>query len=347
MPDVTIIGGGPAGATSAILLARAGWDVTLIEQSQFPRDKVCGECLSALGFDVLKRIGLARLLQDAVRLDFANIHLIAGRSIRIRLPRPMWGISRFALDTRLLDCAREAGAKVLQPARCEAVEPELHVRNLVTNNVHTSRPSCLILADGKAAFASDPPEPTGDFGIKAHFENVDGPRDTIELFGVRASYGGLAAIEGKPWNAAFIVPRQRIKAHRSDLDSLFEVLRSENRILAKRLASARRVSAWHATPLPRYGVRKSWPTSFIPVGNAAAAIEPIGGEGMGLAMRSAELAAGELLSGFNPQRLQNAYDKLWNVRHFACRAAGVAASRLKSVWLPRIAIDATLKLVGK
>ena len=56
--DVTIIGAGPAGSTAAILLARAGWDVTLVEQSRFPRDKVCGECLSALGFDVLERLGL-------------------------------------------------------------------------------------------------------------------------------------------------------------------------------------------------------------------------------------------------------------------------------------------------
>ncbi|MEO8411175.1 MAG: FAD-dependent oxidoreductase, partial [Propionivibrio sp.] len=42
--DVAIIGAGPAGAAAAILLARAGWTVALIEKRAFPRRKVCGEC---------------------------------------------------------------------------------------------------------------------------------------------------------------------------------------------------------------------------------------------------------------------------------------------------------------
>ena len=60
MPDVVIIGAGPAGSIAAIILARAGIDVVLIEQHRFPRDKVCGECLSALGIDVLRRLRLSR-----------------------------------------------------------------------------------------------------------------------------------------------------------------------------------------------------------------------------------------------------------------------------------------------
>jgi len=55
MRTATVIGAGPAGSTAAMLLARAGWSVTLVEQHRFPRDKVCGECLSALGIDVLTR----------------------------------------------------------------------------------------------------------------------------------------------------------------------------------------------------------------------------------------------------------------------------------------------------
>ena len=47
MPDMTIIGAGPAGSVAAIALARLNWRVTLVEQHDFPRDKVCGECVSA------------------------------------------------------------------------------------------------------------------------------------------------------------------------------------------------------------------------------------------------------------------------------------------------------------
>src|SRR5690242_730212 len=57
-PRAIVIGAGPAGSIAAMLLARAQWDVTLVEQHRFPRDKVCGECLSSLGVDVLTRLDL-------------------------------------------------------------------------------------------------------------------------------------------------------------------------------------------------------------------------------------------------------------------------------------------------
>jgi flavin-dependent dehydrogenase len=356
MPDVTIIGGGPAGATCAILLARGGWDVTLVEQSRFPRDKVCGECLSALGFDVLTRIGLAEtfLSLGAVRLNRAEIRAPGGRPMRVALPAPMWGLSRSAFDTMLLDAARGVGARVRQPARCEAVDGSVRIRDLETNTVETLKPSHVLLADGKGAFADERPPRTGDFGIKAHFIDVDGPRDAIELFSIRKSYGGLAAIEGGRWNTAFSVPSTRIQASRGDLDGLFAEMLCENPTLARRFTAARRVGPWLASPLPRFSVRGLWQSDVIPIGNAAAALEPIGGEGMGLAMRSAELAATSLLSCCHDDvKLLGAFRRLWGVRSLACRAAGIAASRplvstpLAVMRLPGVAVRAALRLVGK
>src|SRR3981189_1969297 len=45
--DALVIGAGPAGAASAILLAQAGWRVIIVEQHTYPRRKVCGECITA------------------------------------------------------------------------------------------------------------------------------------------------------------------------------------------------------------------------------------------------------------------------------------------------------------
>lgn len=354
MPDVTIIGAGPGGSTAAILLARAGWDVTLIEQSRFPRDKVCGECLSALGFDVLSRLGLTEAFRKAgaIPLEYAAIHAPSGRSMRIALPKPMWGLSRRVFDQLLLDAAIASGARIRQPARCESLSAVLQIRDLTTNRVESSSPAHVILADGKAAFADDTPAPSGDFGIKAHFANVDGPRDAIELFGVRGSYGGLAAIEDNRWNAAFSVPGGRLKAHRGDIDALFTEIVSENATLAGRLARAERVGDWLTSPLPRFAVRNGWPQNVIPVGNAAAALEPIGGEGMGLAMRSAELAAAALITG-NPDSLATEFRSLWRTRRAACRAAALAASSpplirlVTATGLPGAGQRLAMRLIGK
>src|SRR5437763_11034461 len=95
-PHGIVIGGGPAGSIAAILLARAGWDVQLIEQHRFPRDKVCGECLSALGAEVIDRLGLIDSFQQLspVRLTRAMIHSPQGNTLDVALPQPMWGISR-------------------------------------------------------------------------------------------------------------------------------------------------------------------------------------------------------------------------------------------------------------
>src|SRR5688500_1413243 len=124
MPTVTIIGAGPAGSVAAILLARAGWRVTLIEQHRFPRDKVCGECLSALGIDVLNRINLTPALKRLGPVTLTKTSLVApnGAETTLRLPRPMWGLSRCALDQSLLNEARACGATIMQPARCESMD---------------------------------------------------------------------------------------------------------------------------------------------------------------------------------------------------------------------------------
>ena len=363
MPTVAVIGAGPAGSIAALCLARRGWSVTLIEQHRFPRDKVCGECLSALGIKSLDRLGLSEGLRslNPVILTHAAIYGANGRASRFSLASPMWGISRWAMDAYLLDAARRAGAQVLQPTRCELLEADglrLRVRNLETNELQTIRSDRVIVADGKGSLANLPRVPIGDFGIKAHFERVDGPHDTIELFGCSGFYGGLAAIEGGRWNVAFSVPSHRLRHNQGNIQSLFDEIITQNRALAVRFRGARRLSDWLAAPLPRYAVRHSLPPGMIAVGNAAAALEPIGGEGMGLAIRSAELAADSIATtdgdSVSMRVLTTRYNRLWRSRRASFRAAAIIISTppLARALLPlleRMSQTATfsLRMIGK
>ncbi len=336
MPEAVIIGGGPAGSVAAILLARGGWRVTLAEAARFPRDKVCGECLSPTGVGVLRRLGLDQAIIDAGRIELSRtlLHAADGGSAEVPLARRSWGITRRAMDGILLDAARDAGAAVLQPARAERVDaapanrrPRVAVRR--GSGVEELEADAVLIADGKGGlWPTGKPAATGDLGIKTHFSEVDGPRDAIELFAVgppasRGHYGGLAAVEGGRWNAAFSVPAERLRAARGDVAAVFAEMIGENPMLRRRLRDARRVSPWLSAPLPRFGVRRDWPAGLLPVGNAAAALEPVGGEGMGVAMASAAAAADALLSGGSAADLPRRFSALWRTRRPACRAAAV------------------------
>ena len=397
MPEAVIIGAGPAGSIAGLILARGGWNVTIVEQHRFPRDKVCGECLSALGVSVLERLGIqntidARLIPSpgtpgegqgggglssttpspalprsteggrqrpplsesyTVRPAIMRrvcLHPANGDSFQIDLPKPMWGVSRNKLDVCLLEQARTAGARLLQPCRYEDIERShaqilrVKLRDLEANEIQFIETPWLIIADGKSASSSNGRPTSNDLGIKCHWSGISGPRDAIELFGCRGAYGGLAPIEGDRWNAAFSVPAQMVRESGGDLQKVFDRLLADNPAMQLRFDGAHRIGNWLASPLPRFAVRRDWPARTILLGNAAAAIEPIGGEGMGLAMRSAELAAEMMIHSkgvWNPRiaaELQRKFMSLWQVRQLACRAGGVVASnptlaRIASPWL--------------
>ena len=184
--SVIIVGGGPAGAMVAILLSRRGLQVTLIEQHRFPRDKVCGECISPLGIDVINRHSLGDRLRrrGPVLLTSTILYAPDGSSVRIELPRPMWGLSRSALDEELFTAAREAGAQVLNPCRCEELiggqRPRVVVRHLVDNSRRELDGSVVVVADGKAAWATPRPAATADLGLKAHFTGASPAGDAVE-----------------------------------------------------------------------------------------------------------------------------------------------------------------------
>jgi 2-polyprenyl-6-methoxyphenol hydroxylase-like FAD-dependent oxidoreductase len=337
MPSVTIIGGGPAGAIAGLLLARAGWDAAIIEQHRFGRDKVCGECLSGLGIEVLNRTGLREQIQalGTVLLQRAVLIGSSGRKITVSLPKPTWGISRRALDRALLESARDAGARLIQPARCEGISSEslsATYRMTEHNAIQTRYSDYILLADGKAFFASERPPMTSDLGIKAHFAGIREKPDRILLFGLNGHYLGLAPIEGDQWNLAMSVPAGKVKRFGGDLDALFGCVLNENTRLRECLCEATRIGNWLASPLPRFAVREHWADRVIPLGNAAAAIEPIGGEGMGLAMRSAEMVAEDLITKHHQSRAVSSAQLRWQMKHLwrrkriGCRAGAVILS---------------------
>ena len=321
-------------------MAAAGWDVTIVEQHRFPREKVCGECISDLGLEVLTRLGLLPRLGRFAPAVLRRVQFYGpgNEKLEIALSRPMWGLSRAALDTELLAAAAEAGAKIVQPGRCEEIEPGssvgVRVRSLTENTTTVMRAAVVVLADGKPpASARAGPAVPSRLGIKTHVELDDGPMDRVMLFGVKGHYGGLAAVEDGKWNLSFSVAAEMARQCRGDIDEVMRHLAGQNAALANRWSRARRVGQWMASPLYRYAIGDAWPAGVIPVGNAAAAIEPVGGEGMGLAMATAQLAAAALvkhgprLDDAAVRQLRREMRNLHSWRAIMCRGIAMLLSR--------------------
>ena len=78
--EALVVGGGPAGAVAALLLARAGWRVVIVEKASFPRRKVCGEFISATTWPLLQAIGIADALSPIAGPAVRRVAVFAGDS---------------------------------------------------------------------------------------------------------------------------------------------------------------------------------------------------------------------------------------------------------------------------
>jgi menaquinone-9 beta-reductase len=127
--DVLIIGAGPAGASVAIQLSRLGWRVTLVEQTLFPRQKVCGECLGPASLELLDQLDLGSKVSECAGPAIREVAWMTGdRTIVAEMPacvdgRHAYGraIGRDCLDMLLLERARAQGVNIVQPAKVRRV----------------------------------------------------------------------------------------------------------------------------------------------------------------------------------------------------------------------------------
>ncbi|WP_280153208.1 geranylgeranyl reductase family protein [Piscinibacter sp. XHJ-5] len=155
--DVLVVGAGPAGSAAAITLARAGFDVVLVDQHPFPRDKVCGDGLIPDAHNALRKLGVLDEVM-ALAQPCSHVGCIGPRGGRVDVPGTLAVLPRRELDLVLCRAAAAAGARMFAPVRFAAtVEEEGRVvgaqlkclgRASSGETTHELRAAWVVLATG-------------------------------------------------------------------------------------------------------------------------------------------------------------------------------------------------------
>lgn len=325
-PHAVVIGGGPAGSAAAHGLARAGWRATLIEARAFPRPKACGEFISPAATDLLESLVPAAALRAAGAQRLHDLVLeLDQREVRWRMPRPAWSIGRETLDTLLLEAARGAGTTIMQPAAVEGVTYDDAGVRVRVRGVGEIDAGIVVHADGSGRHDPAGPVPVrrGVVALKCH---VMPPRpvDGLHMRCARGGYIGLAPVGDGLATCALVASARLAAAYRGDTDAMV-------RSMWTAFDPAWRTTPWLACGVPGSAYIAPGHVRSFRIGNAAAGVEPVGGEGIGLALWSGDALARLLGTGMPlalvQRRLAAMYRRRLRIRRPACRLAAAVLSR--------------------
>lgn len=328
--DALVIGGGPAGATAAILLAQAGWRTAVVEKKPFPRRKVCGEFVSATSWPLLAALGVAQSLLAQAGPEIRSVGLYAGTSM-LSAAMPCgregpgeWGraLGREHLDSVLLARAAEAGAVVLQPWTLARIARTAagYCCTLVANEKGSGtvapaafnlRTRIVIAAHGSwepGALPTQsrrfPPRASDLFAFKAHFRDGKLPLGLMPLLIFPGGYGGMVQTDGGRLSLSCCIRRDALEGCRRRWGSAGERARAAAAVCAhiqaacrgarEALSGAALDGAWLAAGPIRPGIRPLRQAGIFTVGNAAGEAHPIVAEGISMAIQSAWLLCGQL-----------------------------------------------------
>lgn len=295
--DPLIVGGGPAGSAAAITLGAAGVRPVLLEKQRETGDALCGGFLSWRTLETLDRLGIEAL--GGHKID--RLRIFAGRVVgEARLPRPATGISRQRLDTLLLARAQALGAGLERGVSVR----EWHDGEIETGDGASFRPETLFLASGKHDVRGlGRPRSDADaqtLGIRVRLSANPGlvkeVGSAIELHLFDHGYCGVELQEGGRGNLCLAVRKSRLAESGGDPDRLLAEWAAESPAFAGRLAY--RESGADAVGAIPYGwiARQTAPGIFR-LGDQAAVIPSLSGEGIGIALASGIMAGKGWMGG--------------------------------------------------
>ena len=356
--DVLVVGAGPGGSATAYHLARHGVDVTIVERSAFPREKVCGDGLTPRGVAALLKMGVDPSEPGFERVKGLRVH---SRDALIELPFPQlrtfpdYGLvrTRHDFDALLVQRAQKAGARLME--RTEAIAPIISdgwVRGATIRAVEDKdaeptevRARFVIASDGAASRFAKPAGIVRDesrpLGIAARrYYRTDyhpGPwlESWLDLWEgdlLLPGYGWLFPVAGGTINlgAGLLNTFKNFKdVSAQRLFNAFASMLPPSFGISEDTAEGRLLSG----PLPMSFNRSPQAVpGMLLVGDAAGAVNPFNGEGIAYAMETGEMAADLVhealvrhrpgLTMMYPTALRERYGRYFSIGRGFARAVG-------------------------
>lgn len=329
--DVAVTGGGLAGLTLSIQLARRGHSVLLFEKEKYPFHRVCGEYISLESVPYLKDCGL-----DIHALGLPVITRLAvsapdGSLLEQNLPLGGFGISRYGIDAMLAEEARKAGVIILEQDKVSDLRFHNGVMEITARSGHYrsriaagsfGKRSNLDVKWSRPFVRANRGKLSNYIGIKYHIRYPH-PRDTIVLHNFRDGYCGMSAIEDGRSCLCYLTTAANLERSGNSIQRMEKEILSQNPHLAKIFGEAEFL---FPEPLAISQVsfeRKSLVEDHVLLtGDAAGMITPLCGNGMSMAMHGGKIAS-SLIHDFLAQRvsredMEAAYTRQWQ-RQFSAR----------------------------
>jgi menaquinone-9 beta-reductase len=306
--EVIVVGGGPAGSSTAAALAELGHRVLLLDKASFPRHKPCSDYVNPAGARLLAEMGLLEQLLDAGAhcMDGMLVHAPNGDRFladyaKAEPGRAAIGLSRYHLDQLLLERAKSTGVTVCERAHVRELlregERVIGVVATIDGLREEIRAPLVIGADGRNSVVarslgiSDPMRWLRKTGIAAHYRGVTGLDRYGEMHVGRHLYAGLAPLECGLTNVTIVAGDRSVQQRAASIEDYFaEALRTLPAVAAK-LDGAERVGGIRGVGTMAHRARRTAGDGYLLVGDAATFLDPFAGEGIYEALLAATLAA--------------------------------------------------------
>ena len=353
--DIAIIGGGPAGSTVAIHLARAGMRVGLFEKKTFPRDVLCGEFLSKEVIESLNKLGLC---QKFLSLDPNKIYSFRfidedSSELETQLPFEAYSMKRSVFDNFLLEEAKKAGAKIFQPIEVKEIEKQrgsFRVKVLGSKKYIEEISSNFVIAAYGKQNILDKKLNRSFINVKSHLNGIKFHLDKrylqsfsegeIQIYTSEGIYCGLNTVSKNEVTLCFLEDRESYSdTARNHLIWLMKKNKKFSELFTEDFVHLITSDLQaYGTGNVFFGKRELVKDGIFMIGDAAGVIAPLAGDGIGMAMESADLISNILVESFknniDREVLERQYITQWN-DHFNVRlfSAGIVQKTVLTNYL--------------